>query len=285
VDTDLQSYRWRPPRGKYIDGQDRVLTEMADQDVLFVDDGTDHIAAVHHRIGTLDDPAVARAVASTVQLAGENVRLREELDVQLVELEAARTRLLVATDRQRASTAARLRDDVVIHLQQASDALNNARPTDAPRDVTDAFDIAVQEISRARDDILTLVSGVPPVALGDGRLPRAIEVLAKRCPVSVTVTAMPGVAAAAEIETTLFYVCSEALTNAAKHSDAEHIDVRIGSTDDAITVTVRDDGRGGVDASGSGITGLADRVAARGGRLRVDSPPGAGTTITAVVPR
>jgi signal transduction histidine kinase len=288
-DTQVQIYRWRPAGGAYTDGNGRVLADRsADRDVLFVDDGSDHVAAVTHRPGTLDDPAIARAVAAAVRLTVENVRLREELDARLVELEAARARLLTAADRQRSATAARLREEVVTPLQLATDVLGERRASggaDVATDVTEAIDVAVREIVTARDELLTLVSGVPPVVLGDGRLPQAIELLAERCPVPVTVTAAPGVVADADVETTLFYVCSEALTNAAKHSEARHIEVGIETTDDGIMVAVRDDGRGGVDVSGSGILGLADRVAARGGRLRVDSPPGAGTTIMATVPR
>ena len=130
-DAQLQIYRWRPARGEYIDSSGRVLAERsAGRDVLFVDEGADHVAAVAHRAGTLDDPATARAVASTVRLTGENVRLREELDAQLVELEAARSRLLAATDRQRSAIAARLREEVVTPLQQAAEVLSKNRATD-----------------------------------------------------------------------------------------------------------------------------------------------------------
>jgi signal transduction histidine kinase len=82
----------------------------------------------------------------------------------------------------------------------------------------------------------------------------------------------------------LFYVCSEAMTNAAKHSGAQRIVVTIDGSGRGITVSISDDGRGGANASGSGLQGLADRLASRGGRLRVESPPGAGTTVTATVP-
>ena len=80
-------------------------------------------------------------------------------------------------------------------------------------------------------------------------------------------------------------MCSEAMANAVKHAGARRIEVTLDEQADLITLRVSDDGRGGADPSGTGLQGLADRVSSRGGRLRVDSPPGAGTTIMATLPR
>ena len=85
-------------------------------------------------------------------------------------------------------------------------------------------------------------------------------------------------------ETALFYVCSEALANAIKHAHATTIQVDLHRAGECLVATIADDGCGGADPSGSGLQGLADRVAASAGRLRVESPPGAGTTVTATVP-
>jgi signal transduction histidine kinase len=92
-----------------------------------------------------------------------------------------------------------------------------------------------------------------------------------------------GIAADAATETALFYVCSESLTNASKHSDATEVIVRLSALDDQLRLSVQDDGRGGAKASGSGLQGLADRVAAAGGRFSLSSPSGGGTTIIAVI--
>ena len=82
----------------------------------------------------------------------------------------------------------------------------------------------------------------------------------------------------------LWFVCSESLANAAKHAAPDSVVITLGSAGDAARLEVRDDGRGGADPGGSGLAGLADRVAAVGGRLSVDSPPGAGTRVVALVP-
>jgi signal transduction histidine kinase len=100
--------------------------------------------------------------------------------------------------------------------------------------------------------------------------------------VSVTIDA--DAAGDADTETAFFYVCSEALANAVKYADANRIDITVRRTDGAITATVSDDGRGGADPTGSGLQGLADRLATLNGRLRVESPPGAGTTVTGTLP-
>ena len=140
------------------------------------------------------------------------------------------------------------------------------------------------KLNTAQTEVMGLVSGIPPSRLGDGRLANAIRAMAQRSGIPVEVTAAP-IEADAETETTLFYVCSEAMANAVKHADARRIDVLLDEGANAITLRVSDDGRGGADPSGTGLQGLADRVASRGGRLRVDSPPGAGTTMTATLPR
>jgi signal transduction histidine kinase len=110
-----------------------------------------------------------------------------------------------------------------------------------------------------------------------------MDALAERSPVPVSVSVAANAASDSDTETALFYVCSEALANAVKHANANRIAITVRRVNNAIMATVSDDGRGGADPSGSGLKGLADRLATLNGRLRVDSPPGAGTTVTAVV--
>jgi signal transduction histidine kinase len=87
------------------------------------------------------------------------------------------------------------------------------------------------------------------------------------------------------VETAAYFVVAESLTNVARYAGAEHAEVAIARDDGAVVVEVHDDGRGGADpAGGSGLRGLADRVAALDGRLEVDSPAGAGTTVRARIP-
>jgi signal transduction histidine kinase len=150
---------------------------------------------------------------------------------------------------------------------------------------SDVLDIAIQELAGAAEEIDALVAGVPQEPLGGGRLVAAVQVLAQRCSVPATTTVSGTPSAGPEDETTLLYVVSEALTNAAKHADASAIEIDLRGSDSNVSVGVRDNGRGGADASGSGLQGLIDRVASRGGEFRVRSSPAVGTTVFASIPR
>ena len=88
----------------------------------------------------------------------------------------------------------------------------------------------------------------------------------------------------AEIEASAYFFVAEALTNVAKHAQARRADVRASVDDRMLRVEVRDDGVGGADPAGHGLVGMSDRVSALGGRLDIDSPPGAGTLLTASLP-
>jgi signal transduction histidine kinase len=285
ADPQLRLYRWQGDDVGYVDSQGRrAAGALGNRRWLYVAEATRPWGAVEHRSGALDDPPTAAAVSAAVALTVLNVELHEELRSRLDDLEAARRRLMEARDRQRAATAARLRGEVVIPLQQAASELRALGAPNAGDEALDALAVVVQETTAATDEIAALVAGVPPARLGGGRLSQALEALAGRSPALVTVTASPAAASDPDTEAALFYVCSEALTNAVKHATATQIDIAINEVADAVVVTVADDGCGGADPSGSGLQGLADRLAARGGQLRVVSPPGAGTTVTATIP-
>jgi signal transduction histidine kinase len=161
--------------------------------------------------------------------------------------------------------------------------LTAVRPATRDPTVAGSLDVVVTELATARDEIVELVAGVPPAHLGSGRLQEALHALVQRSPVPVSVTVATDVASDQETEVALFYVCSEALANAVKHADAKRIGITVRRVDGAIEAVISDDGRGGADVSGLGLQGLADRLSAHNGRLRVDSPPGAGTTVIGVV--
>ena len=144
------------------------------------------------------------------------------------------------------------------------------------------LDVAGDELDAAVEEILGLVAGVPTTELGQGRLAPALRQMAARSPVSTSVRV--DLAADEATETVVYFVAAEALTNAVKHAAATHVRVVVRREQDSAVVTVTDDGVGGARVDGRGLRGLADRVAANGGRLRVESPPGAGTRIEARVP-
>jgi signal transduction histidine kinase len=284
-DPSVQVFRWRSPDAGYVDERGRSIpTEGGDRRWFTVDDADGPVAVVAHHSAVLDDAPTSDAVARAVRLAVNNLRLQEEQQQRLHELEAARTRIVAAADRERERAAAQLREDVSVSLQVAQTELSSVRTEARDAAVAEALDVVSSELAAATAEIVDLVAGVPPALLGDGRLRDALNTVAQRSPVPVSVTVAADASGDTDTETALFYVCSEALANTVKYADATRVDITVRRVNGAIEAVISDDGRGGADASGSGLQGLADRLAARRGRLRVDSPPGAGTTVTATLP-
>jgi signal transduction histidine kinase len=285
ADPDLQVHRWQDEETGFRTGQDDSSNEPTDIRRREVRLDNKPIASVAYRSSALDDPSTMEAVSKAVRLLVRQLELEEHLQVQLANLEAARARLLAAADRQQQATAMRLREDVITLLRLARLELDAIQQGVKDSEAREALALALQELALAEADVEALVAGVPPARLGDGRLGSVIVQLAKRSAIPVTVTTQPEAATDADTEAALFYVCSEALTNAVKHSRASRIDIALGGDLRTVALRVTDNGMGGADLSGSGLQGLADRIAIRGGKLRVESPPGAGTTVMATVPR
>ena len=283
-DRELRVYRWHELEAAYVDGRGQRVAGPGDRRWLAVDGPNGPVAVVAHRSSVLDLGPTAAAVAGAVRLAIDHLRLQEEQLERLGELEASRARLVAAADRQRARAAAELRQDVEAPLRVAQSELVAMWAAVRDPEVAAAVDVVVQELVAATGELADLVAGIPPADLGGGRLGRALHAVAEASPVPVTVAVAEDAAGSQEAETALFYVCCEALANAVKHAGATRVAIAVERGDGGVVAIVADDGRGGADPSGSGLVGLADRLAACRGRLRVDSPPGAGTTVTAVVP-
>jgi signal transduction histidine kinase len=201
------------------------------------------------------------------------------------ELLASRARVVAAGDDARRRVVRDLHDGAqqrLVHTVIALKlALSELRSHDAPGDthVADALDQA----QRANAELRELAHGILPAVLTRGGLRAGVDALVSRTviPVSADVAAGP---LPEEIEASAYFVVAEALTNVVKHSHAESAAVRAWVDDGALRIEVRDDGIGGAHPDGSGLLGLTDRLAALGGRLRVDSPRGGGTLVAATMP-
>jgi signal transduction histidine kinase len=137
---------------------------------------------------------------------------------------------------------------------------------------------------RAVRDLRELASGIHPAVLTDHGLAAALEDLTADTALPVDLAVSEG-RHPADVEAAAYFVVAEALANVAKHADARTVSVAAARENGRLVVTVADDGRGGADPlGGSGLHGLADRVAALGGSLAIDSPPGRGTRIVASLP-
>jgi signal transduction histidine kinase len=166
----------------------------------------------------------------------------------------------------------------VLTLKQARRALENQ-----DEDVTPLVTEALHEAEQATTELRELAHGILPSVLTHGGLRAGVAALASRMPVPVERSVSVGRLAPA-VEATAYFVIAEALTNVAKHADAQHVEVTARVTDDTLEVEVRDDGVGGAHTDGSGLQGLADRISVLDGRLRIESPADGGTIVAAAIP-
>jgi signal transduction histidine kinase len=220
-------------------------------------------------------------LASQAGLVLRNVRLIEEL-------RTSRQRLVTAQDEERRRLERDLHDGAQQRLVAISLGLRMARGlVDAEEDAAlgERLDQASEELTRALGELREFARGIHPAILTERGLVPALHSLAERSTVPATVDANLEARLPAPVEATAYFVVSEALANVAKYSKATAVSVRAGATDGVLAVEVIDDGIGGADPSrGSGLRGLADRVAAVDGTLKVESPPGKGTRLTVRIP-
>jgi len=219
--------------------------------------------------------------------AEEALRRREIEAARTAELRASRTRIVEAADAARRRIERDLHDGAQQRLvTMALDVrMARARLDRDPASAAPFLDRLAEELSQASAELRELARGIHPAVLTERGLGPAIETLAARAPVPVEVEGLPEERLPPVVEATAYFTVSEALTNVAKYAEASHATVRLGREDGALVVEVEDDGVGGAAAAtGSGLSGLADRVGACDGTLVVDSPPGRGTVLRAVLP-
>ncbi|WP_405143682.1 histidine kinase [Sphaerisporangium sp. NBC_01403] len=244
--------------------------------------GHDIGAIVRGRAGTRE---LLREAASAGALLIEVVRLRIEVSRALDEAEASRARLLYAGYEERRRLERDLHDGAQQRLVSLGMAIRLAQRhlDDGTVDVDGLLDQWVAELALAVIELRQIAHGLRPSYLDDG-LGNALVMLAGKVPVPVTLD----VAAddlPEDVAMTAYYVASEAMTNAVKHAGPATIGVRVSRAGDRVTVRVSDDGPGGAEIRpGTGLAGLADRVQAAGGALRLSSPAGGGTLVEAVLP-
>jgi signal transduction histidine kinase len=202
-------------------------------------------------------------------------------------LAASRARIVEAADTERRRLERNLHDgaqqrlvSLALHLRIVKTALRKD-PDSAEALLTQADG----ELKQALDELRELARGIHPAVLTDRGLTVALHGLAGRAPVPVEVTRLPDGRLPGPVEAAIYYLVAEAITNITKYAHATCATVAVERSDGMATVVVSDDGVGGVEPGrGSGLIGLADRVEALGGRLRIHSPPGRGTTLAAEIP-
>jgi signal transduction histidine kinase len=256
-------------------GSGRVVTPIAD--------GGDQVAVLVHDEALLADGQLVESVAAAARVAVANARLQAEAQTRADELLASRRRIVQAADEQRRRLEEELRLGAERRLKNVQTLLEGARGGMTNADAA-AVATLEQELDETRRELREFAHGVHPGALTDGGLMPALAQLAERSPIPVSlegvVPRLP-----TPVEAALYFVCSEALTNAAKHAAASGVSVDVRQNGRDIVLSIADDGGGGADPSkGSGLRGLADRIEALGGRFGVTSEPGHGTRIQVELP-
>jgi signal transduction histidine kinase len=289
-DPTLQLVYWRESAGHYVtyEGHRVDLPEHGSgRAVAEVERDGKRVGAIIYDAALRDDPSLVRAAAAAAALQLENERLEAELRARVEELQTSRARLVEVSMGERRRLERDLHDGAQQRLVALSLQLGMARrkveadPATAGR----LLDASTAELQRALEELRELARGIHPAILTDRGLGAAIEALAERAPLPVDLDRMPEDRLPAAVEAAAYFVVAESLTNVAKYSSAQHASVSVGRENGFAVVEVSDDGVGGADpGAGTGLRGLADRLAALDGRLEVHSPPGGGTVIRANIP-
>lgn len=289
-DPSLELAFWFPAERSYVDADGTPVKLPAldeHRSSTFVERDGQPIAVLLHDPALEHNAELVRSVCAAASLALENERLQAELRARLIDLQASRARLVQATDAERRRIERDLHDGTqqrLVSIAMSLGLLESRLPEDATgaaplvRETREALALALAELRE-------LTHGINPPLLAERGLPAALEELSHRAGLPVQLELSLDRRLPSQIESAVYFLVSEALTNATKHSHGS--EVRVLARDDGrqVTVEVLDDGIGGAGAAGgSGLRGLADRVEALGGEFTTSSPPGRGTTLRAGIP-
>ena len=203
------------------------------------------------------------------------------------ELRASRVRIVEAADVARRRMERDLHDGAQQRLVELALDLREARGRidDEPERSAELIDAALADLTEATRELRDLARGIHPAALTESGLRPALEALVARSTVPASLVSVPEARFGAAVEATIYFTVAEGLTNAARYADATMVEIEVTRANGSLRLEVRDDGSGGADqARGSGLRGLADRLAALDGRMELTSPPGEGTVLRAEVP-
>jgi signal transduction histidine kinase len=289
-DPTLQVGYWLPESGSYVDAGGRRLDlpqPGTGRAVTPIELHGRRIGVLVHDPAVLEDPGLLESVGSAARLAASNARLQAEVRAQVAEVMASRRRLVEVGDDERRRLERRLREGAGQRLKVlgASLAKATALAERSPGGETRAhLEQADGQLGRTIAELHELARGLHPRALEKSGLAGALTELARRSPVPIQLNVTAG-ELRRDVEAAAYFVCSEALSNLAKHARATSCALTVVTRDGRLEVEVVDDGVGGADArKGTGLRGLADRVEALGGRLTVASSKGGGTRLTAKIP-
>jgi signal transduction histidine kinase len=288
-DPSLTLAYWLPEFGSYADHDGRPV-ELPNADgrraMRLIDREGARVAALLHDPALQDEPELLDAVTAAAGLALEHARLNVELRARVEELRGSRARIVEAGQRERQRLERNLHDGAqhrLVALSLQLSLLEEQLVGDSS--ATTQLARARDEIDTSLDELREIAQGIHPAVVSGHGLAVALEQLAAhaRVPVQLSVEIEGRLPEALEVAA--YYLVAETLTNVGKYAQASQATVEVTRGNGAIWVEVVDDGVGGADTrGGSGLRGLADRVEALGGRLRIWSPRDGGTRVQAEIP-
>jgi signal transduction histidine kinase len=288
-DASLNLAYWLPEFGSWADLEGRE-TELPASDsgraITFIDRNGEHVAAIVHDPSLDDEAALLEAVSAVAGIAIENSRLQVELRARLDDLRGSRARVFAAAQKERARLERDLHDGAQQRLVALSLELSllQRRLADDP-DARARIARARREVAISLDELRDVAHGIHPAVVSGHGLGVALESLAARASLPVRLHVDLDARLPEAIEVAAYYLVCESLANVAKHARATAATIDVTRNNGLVVVEVGDDGVGGADTErGSGLRGLADRVEALGGRLRIRTLRGRGTTVRAEIP-
>jgi signal transduction histidine kinase len=280
---------WLPRYEAWADQDGRPVTLPRPEDarsVTLIDGDGGHLAALVHDPSLDDEPQLLEAVGAAAGIALENGRLQVELKAKLQELRGSRERVIEAGQQERKRLERNLHDSaqqrlVALSLELGMYATKPAKDPEAQSQI----EAARKEIAVSLEELRAVARGLHPAVVTGHGLGVALQSLAAGSAVPVKLNVAIENRLDESIEVAAYYVVSESLANIGKHAKAKTVTIDVTREGDELVVEVVDDGVGGADSErGTGLRGLADRVEALGGRLRVWTPSGGGTRVRAQMP-
>jgi signal transduction histidine kinase len=288
-DPSLTLAYWLPEFESWadVDGRAVALPEASDgQTTTLVRRDGAPVAALLHDASLDDEPELLEAVSAAAGIAFDSARLHAELGARLEELRGSRVRVIEAGQKERQRLERNLHDGAQQRLVALSLELTMLKKRfDADLETSTSIDHARSEIALSLEELRDIARGLHPAVVSGHGLAVALESLAARAAVPVRLTVELGNRLPEPLEVAAYYVISESLANIGKHAHASSATVAVARVNGHVVIEIVDDGIGGADTEGgSGLRGLADRVEALDGRLRVWTPAGQGTRVRAEIP-
>ena len=288
-DPSLTLAYWLPEFGTYADPDGRAVKlpePNGNRAVTLIEREGSQVAALLHDPSLEEERELLDSAAAALALALENAQLHVELRARLEELRGSRARIVESAQRERQRLERNLHDGAQQRLVALSLELSLLEKQLGDDDSSrQRIDEARREVTASLEELREIARGIHPAVVTGHGLAVALEQLAARAAVPIRLLVRVDGRLPEPIEVASYYVVSESLTNVGKYAQASTATIEVSRSNGMLLVEITDDGIGGADTErGSGLRGLADRVEALGGRLRVWSPTGGGTRVRAEIP-